>query len=149
MRNNELSAIFKTPLGWAGVAASEQGICRVVLPKKDKAAVQRELNSVTCGVPRTPAIFPEGVGNVRTPDLVRKTVALLRRYFSGESAPLDVPLDLRCFTFFQQTVWKAAADIPFGETRSYAWVARKIKKPMAARAVGQALGVNPVPIIIP
>jgi O-6-methylguanine DNA methyltransferase len=56
---------------------------------------------------------------------------------------------MRYYTAFQQAVWKAASGIPYGETRSYAWVAKRIRKPRAARAVGQALGANPVPIIIP
>jgi methylated-DNA-[protein]-cysteine S-methyltransferase len=61
----------------------------------------------------------------------------------------DLPLDLRYYTPFQRAVWRAAATIPYGETRSYAWIAKKIGKPKAARAVGQALGANPVPILIP
>ncbi len=56
---------------------------------------------------------------------------------------------MRYHTAFKQAVWKATADIPLGETRSYAWVAKRIKNPRAARAVGQALGANPVPILIP
>lgn len=74
---------------------------------------------------------------------------LLKHYLSGKSVSFDLPLDLRYYTAFQQAVWKAAAEIPIGETRSYAWVAKRIRKPGAARATGQALGANPVPIIIP
>jgi len=81
--------------------------------------------------------------------LLAKAVKLLKRYFSGESVSFDVPLDLRYYTPFQQAVWKAAAAIAPGETRSYAWIAKRIRNPKAARAVGQALGANPVPIIIP
>jgi O6-methylguanine-DNA--protein-cysteine methyltransferase len=131
------------------VAASELGVCRVVLPKKDKKAVQKELISMECGVPSTSALSPKGRGSVKTPGLLRKTVTLLRRYFSGERVPFDVLLDLRYYTPFQQAVWRTAADIPYGETRSYAWIARRIRKTRAARAVGQALGANPFPIIIP
>jgi O-6-methylguanine DNA methyltransferase len=50
---------------------------------------------------------------------------------------------------FQRAVLTAIQKIPFGETRSYGWVARAIGKPRASRAVGQALGANPIPIIIP
>jgi O-6-methylguanine DNA methyltransferase len=71
------------------------------------------------------------------------------QYFSRERALFDLPVDMRYHTAFQQAVWKATAEIPHGETRSYAWVAKRIRKPGAARAVGQALGANPVPIIIP
>jgi methylated-DNA-[protein]-cysteine S-methyltransferase len=129
-------AVFRTPLGWVGVAASEQGIARIVLPKKDKKAVFRELGcEANDPAPASP--------------LVAKAVKLLQCYFSGESVSFDVPLDLRYYTPFQQAVWRAAAAVPSGETRSYAWIAKRIRNPKAARAVGQALGANPVPIIIP
>ena len=80
---------------------------------------------------------------------IKTTVKLLQQYFSGRRVSFDLPLDLRYYTPFQRAVWKAAATIPYGETRSYAWIAKKIGKPKAARAVGQALGANPVPILIP
>ncbi|MCK4262862.1 MAG: MGMT family protein, partial [Dehalococcoidia bacterium] len=50
---------------------------------------------------------------------------------------------------FQRSVWDVCQSIPYGETRSYAWVAGKLGLPRAARAVGQALARNPVPIIVP
>jgi O6-methylguanine-DNA--protein-cysteine methyltransferase len=80
---------------------------------------------------------------------LRKSEDLLQRYFSGERVAFELPLDIRYYTPFQQAVWRAAAKIPYGETRSYAWIARLIKKPKAARAVGQAMGANPFPVIIP
>jgi O6-methylguanine-DNA--protein-cysteine methyltransferase len=91
-----------------------------------------------------------GVGE-ETKDMscVKRAVMLLQRYFTGERVSFDLPLDLRYYTRFQQAVWKAAAEIPYGGTRSYAWIAKRIRKPLAARAVGQAMGANPVPIIIP
>jgi methylated-DNA-[protein]-cysteine S-methyltransferase len=121
------------------VAATEQGISRIVLPKQDKAAVLRELGNEAVEVLSGPAVTP----------LLAKAVKLLTRYFSGESVSFDLPLDLRYYTPFQQAVWKAAAAIPSGETQSYAWIAKRIRNPKASRAVGQALGANPVPIIIP
>ncbi len=56
---------------------------------------------------------------------------------------------MRYYTAFQQAVWKASAKIPYGETRSYAWVAKRVRNQKAARAVGKAMGANPIPIIIP
>ncbi len=135
-------AIFHTPLGWAGVAASERGICRIVLPKKNKNAVEKELNGDECGA-RSPEKFAQ------TPPILRKAVKLLGKYVLGERVSFDLPLDLRYHTPFQQAVWRAAAEIPYGETRSYAWIAKRIKNPRAMRAVGNALGANPVPLIIP
>ena len=52
-------------------------------------------------------------------------------------------------TKFQQKVWRALLKIPYGETRSYQWVASQIGNPKAVRAVGQAVGKNPLPVIIP
>lgn len=78
-----------------------------------------------------------------------KAVKLLKRYFSGARVSFDLPLDMRYHTPFQQAVWKATAEISHGETQSYAWIAKRVKNPKAARAVGQAMGANPVPIIVP
>ena len=74
---------------------------------------------------------------------------LFKQYLAGQRITFSQGLDLRGATSFQQAVWKATSAIPYGETRSYSWVAERIGKPLAARAVGQALGRNPVPIIVP
>jgi len=70
-------------------------------------------------------------------------------YFTGQRVDFPDRLDLSGATPFQRGVWQAARLIPYGETRSYAWVAGQIGKPKAARAVGQALGRNPLPLIVP
>ncbi len=142
MRHDHGLIIVETVMGWLGLAVSEQGIRSIVLPKKDKKSVQRELESAECGVRISE--LPSGVNNT-----VRKAGANLRKYFSGDRVLFDLPLDMRYYTQFQKAVWRAAGGIPYGETRSYAWVAKKIGNPRAVRAVGQALGANPVPIIIP
>jgi len=78
--------------------------------------------------------------------------AQLVRYFN-EGVPIsDVPwaeLDRTQWTEFQSQVYRAITDIPHGETRTYAWVARRIGRWSATRAVGQALRNNPFPILIP
>lgn len=58
-------------------------------------------------------------------------------------------IDISCGTPFQQKVWRALRTIPKGQTRSYAWVAKKIGKPKAVRAVANACGANPYPVVIP
>ena len=73
----------------------------------------------------------------------------LKAYFSGCRTSFPDKLDLSRATHFQREVWEITRLIPYGETRSYAWVAEQIKKPKAVRAVGQALARNPLPIIIP
>jgi methylated-DNA-[protein]-cysteine S-methyltransferase len=70
-------------------------------------------------------------------------------YYSGKENSFSVELDFSNASAFQKQVWEAARLIPYGETRSYGWVARQIGKPKAARAVGQALGKNPFLIVVP
>ena len=72
----------------------------------------------------------------------------LDAYFAGRLREFTVPLDLRG-TPFQRQVWEALCGIPYGVTRSYGEVARALGKPKAARPVGQAIGRNPVAIIVP
>ncbi len=80
---------------------------------------------------------------------LKGAVTQLRGYFAGKRVSFDLPIDLRYYTPFQRAVWTAVAEIPYGETRSYAWIAKRINRPRSARAVGQAVGANPIPIIIP
>ena len=72
----------------------------------------------------------------------------LDEYFLGSRQAFDLPLDLMG-TDFQKRIWTELLEIPFGITRSYGEVAHAVAKPMAARAVGGAVGSNPVPIIVP
>jgi len=69
-------------------------------------------------------------------------------YFAGQRKAFDVPLDFQG-TEFQKSVWAALLTIPFGETRSYADIARAVGRPTAFRAVGAANGRNPISIIAP
>jgi methylated-DNA-[protein]-cysteine S-methyltransferase len=70
-------------------------------------------------------------------------------YFEGRRTRFQADLELSSFTEFQRLVWGATEEIPYGETRSYSWVATRIGRPRAVRAVGAALGRNPVPVVIP
>jgi len=78
----------------------------------------------------------------------RDAVAQLFEYFSGSRRQFDLPLDLRG-TAFQLAVWEKLLGVPYGETISYGELALEIGKPTAARAVGAAVGANPIPIIVP
>ncbi|MBX7245134.1 MAG: methylated-DNA--[protein]-cysteine S-methyltransferase [Candidatus Sumerlaeaceae bacterium] len=79
---------------------------------------------------------------------LRETINQLKAYFAGDLQKFDLPLRADG-TPFQQKVWKANRQIPYGQTRSYWWVAVRIGDPHSVRAVGGALGANPIPIIIP
>jgi methylated-DNA-[protein]-cysteine S-methyltransferase len=81
--------------------------------------------------------------------LVARLRTLLLQYAAGRRGALDIPLDLSAGTPFQRKVWETLRSIPYGETRSYGWVARQIGKPRASRAVGAACGANPIAIIVP
>ena len=77
-------------------------------------------------------------------DLIKQ----LDTYFSGKNPNFNLHLQLHG-TDFQKAVWMACASIPYGETRSYSDLAKMIGNPKAPRAVGTALGANPIPIVIP
>ncbi len=80
----------------------------------------------------------------------RSLHTLLERYVSGEVVSfVDIPLDLAAGTIFQQSVWCAAAETAYGTTVTYGELAQRIGNPAAARAVGTALGANPVCIVVP
>jgi methylated-DNA-[protein]-cysteine S-methyltransferase len=81
--------------------------------------------------------------------ILKETQHQLRAYFAGKLQQFDVPLDLSAGTEFQQSVWQALLKIPFGKTTSYGALSGSIGKPLAVRAVGTAIGRNPIGIIVP
>jgi|SRR5579863_9098354 len=83
-----------------------------------------------------------------SPDVLRPYSAELEEYFLGERRHFTFPLDLRG-TDFQRDCWLALLKIPYGETRTYADIARAVHKPNAFRAVGMANNRNPVAIVVP
>ncbi len=129
-------AVFNTAMGWVGVSASAKGVARIVLPKRSSEQARRLLGGDTDS---TSANHPD------LDDLIGR----LKSYFSDGSVDFPDSIDLSGCTPFQRRVWRAVRQIPYGETRSYGWVARKTGKARAARAVGQALSANLLPIIVP
>jgi methylated-DNA-[protein]-cysteine S-methyltransferase len=81
--------------------------------------------------------------------ILERTAAELREYFGGQRSRFDVPLDWGAMAPFQRAVLEATAGVPFGHLETYAGIARRIGKPGATRAVGNALGRNPIPVIVP
>lgn len=129
-------AIFNTPAGRVGILGSAAGLRRVTLPGRSSGDIRRLL-----GVSTNQAAL--------SPDRFHSLMERLGAYFAGNKEAFPDRLDLSAATGFQRAVWEATRLIPYGETRSYAWVAEQVKKPKAARAVGQALGRNPMPVVIP
>ncbi|CAN5547312.1 methylated-DNA--[protein]-cysteine S-methyltransferase [soil metagenome] len=82
------------------------------------------------------------------PVLLKATLQLAE-YFSGQRIHFNLPLDLQGGTTFQQSVWQALLAIPSGATTSYGEISSRIGKPAAVRAVGAAVGRNPVSVIVP
>lgn len=85
----------------------------------------------------------------RGEDKIRDTLKLVSNYLEGKTEKLEVKTDLRGATPFQRFVLQAAREVPRGQIATYAEIAKKIGKPKAFRAVGQALRRNPIPIVIP
>ena len=81
--------------------------------------------------------------------VLREAVAQFAAWFAGERSRFELPLDLQAGTPFQQDVWKALLAIPRGGTTSYAELARRVGRPSAARAVGAAVGRNPLSVVVP
>jgi len=79
---------------------------------------------------------------------LKQAIEQLRAYFAGELRDFDLPLDMQG-TEFQLRVWRELLSIPYGETRSYSFIANTIGAPKAVRAVGAANGRNPIPIVVP
>jgi O-6-methylguanine DNA methyltransferase len=81
-------------------------------------------------------------------EIHRPLITQIREYLAGRRRVFSMPIDV-AGTTFSKMVWEAIRAIPYGETRSYQEIARAIGKEKAARAVGQAAGANPLPLIIP
>lgn len=120
-----------SPVGELTLVASDQGLAAILWENDDPDRVRLE--------PRAEA-----------PDhpVLAEAEKQLGEYFAGERECFDLPLDFHG-TDFQKAVWQALLAIPFGETRSYAEIARAVGRPTAFRAVGAANGRNPISIVAP
>lgn len=124
-------AVFRTCAGWVIAEASGKGITRISLPVARKPAVKAS----------------PGPASARGHILTLKRQ--LRSYLAGRPVRFKVALDLSSLPEFTRAVLRAASRIPRGQVTTYADLARAVGKPAAARAVGQAMKRNPVPVVIP
>lgn len=113
-----------------GLAASHVGITRVFLCR---------------GGMETPVARETG----RIGKMLDEARRELEEYLAGERTFFTVPVDLSQVPPFERSALEMAAQIPYGEVQSYKWIAERLGKPDAARAVGNAMAGNPVPIIVP
>lgn len=132
------ACVFRTPWGWMGVSETAKGIDAVVLPKTSRQAVLSELGPHS-------AQRQKGRTSLR----LCEAQAQLTSYLAGTRRSFDLPLDFSQGTSFQQKVWRALRRISYGRLRSYQWVATRVGGSRYARAVGNAVGANPMPIVIP
>ena len=128
--------IFTTEFGWVAIAGSERGLSRITLPQPNRE------KALEC-------IAGLAAQSVADSSFFGGLIPRLQGYFKGEKVDFPDALNLSNTTTFQQAVWQATRTIPYGETRAYGWVAKQIGQPHAGRAVGQALGRNPFPIVVP
>lgn len=124
-------------------AVAERRLAERLLPKLDLAASAAGIRRVALGAGRTEA--PDAAAR-RVAERAREELA---QYLDGERSFFSVAVDLEALPGFQRGVLDAARAIPLGEVRTYGWVAARIGKPGAVRAVGNALGANPVPLLVP
>jgi methylated-DNA-[protein]-cysteine S-methyltransferase len=131
--------LFETPLGTAGVVWSENGVAGVELPGADALRVRA----------RVRRRFPTAV-QASPPPVVESWIALVKGNLSGEPVDLSaVELDTREVPELDAQVYRLARKIPFGQTLTYGEIARRLGDVHLAREVGQALGRNPFPIVVP
>ena len=129
--------IFETPFGWVGVVASAMGLRRTTLPHPLPEDCLLELGPSL----EEATASPEGIAGLQE---------RMGRYFRGEHMTFDgEPIDIGDASPFLQAAWDACRSIPYGETRSYQWLAGQAGRPLAARAAGQAMARNRLPLVIP
>jgi len=128
--------IFKSRWGWMGLAESPNGIASIVLSKPSKRAVASEWGAGESG---------EESSSPR----LRQARKQLIEYLAGKRTSFDLPLDLSKGTLFQRRVWRALQQVPYGRVSSYRQLAAAVGGKQYARAVGNAVGSNPLPIVVP
>jgi len=131
------TAQIEAPIGSLRLASTSLGLAYVELPHASGRGLEGWLRRSLPGTRCDEAFAPNRVAAVQ-----------IVEYLEGKRRTFDLALDLRG-TAFQQAVWRALVAIAYGETRSYAEVARAIGKPNAVRAVGAANGANPLALVVP
>ena len=122
-------AVLESPIGPLLLSGTDEGLAEIEFPRGGRAA-------------------PPRPGWREDPDALAEPLRQLTAYFAGERRTFALALAPRG-TPFQLAVWRELERIPFGETISYAELARRVGRPRAVRAVGAANGRNPLPVVVP
>jgi len=128
--------IFCVKQGWMGLVGGEKGVQRIYLPGLKKGELRNRILSD----------FPECREGA---DFLSQAEKELTEYFFGRRVNFAFPLDLSGATPFQKKTYTVMCSIPFGEVRTYRWLAQRLGNPKALRAVGGANAKNRWPIVIP
>ena len=138
MKSNKVKyVIFKTRWGWFGLAGTEKQLWKSILPLPSRKNVKE----------RILRYFPDAAENK---NLHKKVQQKVITYFQGEKIDFDdLPLCLDNFSYFNRLVLSGCRKVRFGRTMTYSQLAERIDCPAAARAVGNALAKNPIPLVIP
>jgi methylated-DNA-[protein]-cysteine S-methyltransferase len=128
--------LLATKLGWMGLVGTRKGIGRIYLPMDQKKWVRDLVQTNFSEIVEDPGFFTNEIAQVQD-------------YFQGQRKKFQFSLDFSGATAFQRQVYETLLTIPFGEVRTYAWVAQKIGNPRALRAVGNANGKNKWPLVVP
>ncbi|NIA20380.1 MAG: methylated-DNA--[protein]-cysteine S-methyltransferase [Anaerolineaceae bacterium] len=128
--------LIETPLGTMAIVVRGDLLAGLSLPER---STRRLMSRVSAGWPEARA--DRGL----LPSLTREIAA----YFAGRAADFDIALDLSGRTDFQQRILRQCRKIPAGQVATYGQLAHRAGRPRAARAVGRAMALNPVPLIIP
>ncbi len=131
--------LFETAIGSCGVAWSEHGLTQLRLPESDRAKTEKRIKA------RSPNAEPQA-----PPPAIARAIREIQLYLTGSRVDFaSVMLDLEGVAPFNRTIYDLARSVAWGQTTTYGELARRAGSPEAARAVGQAMGSNPIPIIIP
>jgi methylated-DNA-[protein]-cysteine S-methyltransferase len=137
--SERLYTLFETPIGRCGIAWGPGGISVLQLPESRESATRARIRERV-----------KGVNEGDPPEFVQRAVAAISRLLSGEAVDLsELELDMDAVPPFQRRVYEQARRIPAGSKLSYGELALQLGTPGSARAVGQALGRNPFPIVVP
>lgn len=136
--NEKLSYhLFETRLGWVACLGSSQGLKKVTLPCDSRESALQGLGE-------------EARSAVHSPQAFAAVEKELKKYYDGKKPDFSsVLLDFSGATVFRREIWRAIQSVPYGEKRSYLWIAERAGKPGAARAAGQAVGDNPFAVVVP
>ena len=128
--------LLKSPIGPVNIALSAHGVVAIDFSDGEEAFLS--------WIQKRTGVYPR-----RSAERMAEATHQVEEYLAGKRAAFDLPIDMRFLTDFQDTVLRAVMEVPRGEVITYGALARMIGRPKAARAVGRALGSNPITIVIP